>query len=158
MEKEKNINITYSCEETLKKIKEYMADAKCVTLYTSSFNYFTSRNTMMVNSILNLIADFSRQDGKEASIVTDFYIDKESFTDSDLGRAREFEYRGIPVKVVHKKSAIDKFLSSSSKHSSMLLSNLAPSSPSLETKDLASLSRSCFNVFKQSLIISLQSS
>jgi len=103
------IKITYSCEETLKKIKEYMADAKCVTLYTSSFNYFTSRNTMMVNSILNLIANFSRQDGKEASIVTDFYIDKESFTDSDLGRAREFEYRGIPVKVVHKKSAIDKF-------------------------------------------------
>ena len=103
------IKITYSCEETLKKMKEYMADAKCVTLYTSSFNYFTSRNTMMVNSILNLIADFSRQDGKEASIVTDFYIDKESFTDSDLGRAREFEYRGIPVKVVHKKSAIDKF-------------------------------------------------
>ncbi|WXG59235.1 hypothetical protein VB002_08580 [Campylobacter concisus] len=103
------INITYSCEETLKKMKEYMADAKSVTLYTSSLNYFTSRNTMMVNSILNLIADFSRQDGKEASIVTDFYIDKESFTDSDLGRAREFEYRGIPVKVVHKKSAIDKF-------------------------------------------------
>ena len=103
------IKITYSCEETLKKMKEYMADAKSVTLYTSSFNYFTSRNTMMVNSILNLIADFSRQDGKEASIVTDFYIDKESFTDSDLGRAREFEYRGIPVKVVHKKSAIDKF-------------------------------------------------
>ena len=103
------IKITYSCEETLKKMKEYMADAKSVTLYTSSFNYFTSRNTMMVNIILNLIADFSRQDGKEASIVTDFYIDKESFTDSDLGRAREFEYRGIPVKVVHKKSAIDKF-------------------------------------------------
>ena len=103
------IKITYSCEETLKKMKEYMADAKCVTLYTSSLNYFTSRNTMMVNSILNLIANFSRQDGKEASIVTDFYIDKESFTDSDLGRAREFEYRGIPVKVVHKKSAIDKF-------------------------------------------------
>ena len=103
------INITYSCEETLKKMKEYMTDAKSVTLYTSSFNYFTSRNTMMVNIILNLIADFSRQDGKEASIVTDFYIDKESFTDSDLGRAREFEYRGIPVKVVHKKSAIDKF-------------------------------------------------
>ena len=103
------IKITYSCEETLKKIKEYMADAKCVTLYTSSFNYFTSRNTMMVNSTLNLIADFSRQDGKEASIVTDFYIDKESFTDNDLGRTREFEYRGIPVKVVHKKSALDKF-------------------------------------------------
>lgn len=103
------IKITYSCEETLKKMKEYMADAKSVTLYTSSFNYFTSRNTMMVNIILNLIADFSRQDGKDASIVTDFYIDKESFTDSDLGRAREFEYRGIPVKVVHKKSAIDKF-------------------------------------------------
>ena len=103
------IKITYSCEETLKKMKEYMADAKSLTLYTSSLNYFTSRNTMMVNIILNLIADFSRQDGKEASIVTDFYIDKESFTDSDLGRAREFEYRGIPVKVVHKKSAIDKF-------------------------------------------------
>jgi len=45
----------------------------------------------------------------ESDIVTDFYIDKESFTDSDLGRAREFEYRGIPVKIVHKKSAIDKF-------------------------------------------------
>ena len=37
-----DINITYSCEESLKKIKEYMADAKSVTLYTSSLNSLES--------------------------------------------------------------------------------------------------------------------
>ena len=109
MEKEKNINITYSCEETLKKMKEYMEKSNHISLYTSSLNFLTSRNGVMINTILNLMAGFSRRDGKEVSIVTDFYIDKESFTDSDLGRTREFKYRGMPVKVVHKKSAIDKF-------------------------------------------------
>ena len=103
------IKITYSSEETLKKIKEYMEKSNHISLYTSSLNFLTSRNGVMINTILNLMAGFSRRDGKEVSIVTDFYIDKESFTDSDLGRTREFKYRGMPVKVVHKKSAIDKF-------------------------------------------------
>ncbi len=50
-----------------------------------------------------------------------------------------------------------KFLSSSSKHSFMLLSNLASSNPSLAINDLASFSRSFFRVFKQSLKIFLAS-
>lgn len=51
-----DINITYSCEESLKKIKEYMADAKSVTLYTSSLNslesnYFGSMAVLIRNEL-----------------------------------------------------------------------------------------------------------
>ena len=113
------IKITYSCEETLKKIKEYMADAKSVTLYTSSLNslesnYFDSITALIRNELLTFLNPrswkeiFSKED-RTISIVTDFYIDKESFKDKNLSRTREFKYRGIPVKVVHKKSAVDKF-------------------------------------------------
>lgn len=114
-----DINITYSCEESLKKIKEYMADAKSVTLYTSSLNslesnYFDSMAVLIRNELSTFLnprswkAIFSKED-RTISIVTDFYIDKESFKDSNLDKSREFKYRGIPVKVVHKKSAVDKF-------------------------------------------------
>lgn len=114
-----DINITYSCEESLKKIKEYMADAKSVTLYTSSLNslesnYFDSMAVLIRNELstfLNLRSwkEFFSKEDRAISIVTDFYIDKESFKDRNLSRTREFKYRGIPVKVVHKKSAVDKF-------------------------------------------------
>ena len=114
-----DINITYSCEESLKKIKEYMADAKSVTLYTSSLNslesnYFGSMAVLIRNELstfLNLRSwkEFFSKEDRAISIVTDFYIDKESFKDRNLSRTREFKYRGIPVKVVHKKSAVDKF-------------------------------------------------
>ena len=114
-----DINITYSCEESLKKIKEYMADAKSVTLYTSSLNslesnYFGSMAALIRNELSTFLnprswkAIFSKED-RTISIVTDFYIDKESFKDNNLDKSREFKYRGIPVKVVHKKSAVDKF-------------------------------------------------
>lgn len=114
-----DINITYSCEESLKKIKEYMADAKSVTLYTSSLNslesnYFGSMAVLIRNELSTFLnprswkAIFSKED-RTISIVTDFYIDKESFKDNNLDKSREFKYRGIPVKVVHKKSAVDKF-------------------------------------------------
>ena len=103
------IKITYSCEETLKKIKEYMADAKCVTLYTSSLNSLTSYSNGIANEIISNLIFSKKRDKKDVSIVSDFYIDKESFTDSKLNRIREFEYRDIPVKIVHKKSAVDKF-------------------------------------------------
>jgi len=103
------INITYSCEETLKKIKEYMADAKSVTLYTSSLNSLTSYSNGIANEIISNLIFSKKRDKKDVSIVSDFYIDKESFTDSKLNRIREFEYRDIPVKIVHKKSAVDKF-------------------------------------------------
>ncbi|WP_459861827.1 hypothetical protein [Campylobacter concisus] len=103
-----DINITYSCEESLKKIKEYMADAKSVTLYTSSLNYLSSYSG---NIIAEIVSDliYCKGKDKDISIITDFYVDKESFKDSKLNRVREFKYKGIPVKVVHKKSAIDKF-------------------------------------------------
>ncbi len=103
-----DINITYSCEESLKKIKEYMADAKSVTLYTSSLNYISSYSG---NIIAEIVSDliYCKDKDKDISIITDFYVDKESFKDSKLNRVREFKYKGIPVKVVHKKSAIDKF-------------------------------------------------
>ena len=114
-----DINITYSCEESLKKIKEYMADAKSVTLYTSSLNslesnYFDSMAVLIRNELstfLNLRSwkEFFSKEDRTISIVTDFYIDKESFKDNNLDKSREFKYRGIPVKVVHKKSAVDKF-------------------------------------------------
>ena len=103
------IKITYSCEETLKKIKEYMADAKSVTLYTSSLNSLTSYSNGIANEIISNLIFSKKRDKKDVSIVSDFYIDKESFTDSKLNRIREFEYRDIPVKIVHKKSAVDKF-------------------------------------------------
>ena len=112
------IKITYSCEETLKKIKEYMADAKSVTLYTSSLNSLESNllgsmagliNNEMTTFLNTRRSIFSKKNDGEISIVTDFYIDKESFKDKNLSRTREFKYRGIPVKVVHKKSAVDKF-------------------------------------------------
>ncbi|OUT14718.1 hypothetical protein B9N63_00010 [Campylobacter concisus] len=114
-----DINITYSCEESLKKIKEYMADAKSVTLYTSSLNslesnYFGSMAALIRNELSTFLnprswkAIFSKED-RTISIVTDFYIDKESFKDNNLDKSREFKYRGIPVKVFHKKSAVDKF-------------------------------------------------
>ena len=112
------IKITYSCEETLKKMKEYMADAKCVTLYTSSLNslgsnLFGSMASLINNEMTTFLntrrSIFSKENDGEISIVTDFYIDKESFKDKNLSRTREFKYRGIPVKVVHKKSAVDKF-------------------------------------------------
>ena len=103
------IKITYSCEETLKKIKEYMADAKCVTLYTSSLNSLTSYSNGIANEIISNLIFSKKRDKKDVSIVSDFYIDKESFADSKLNRIREFEYRDIPVKIVHKKSAVDKF-------------------------------------------------
>ena len=103
------IKITYSCEETLKKIKEYMTDAKCVTLYTSSLNSLTSYSNGIANEIISNLIFSKKRDKKDVSIVSDFYIDKESFTDSKLNRIREFEYRDIPVKIVHKKSAVDKF-------------------------------------------------
>lgn len=103
-----DINITYSCEESLKKIKEYMADAKSVMLYTSSLNYLSSYSG---NIIAEIVSDliYCKGKDKDISIITDFYVDKESFKDSKLNRVREFKYKGIPVKVVHKKSAIDKF-------------------------------------------------
>ena len=103
------IKITYSCEETLKKMKEYMADAKSVTLYTSSLNSLTSYSNGIANEIISNLIFSKKRDKKDVSIVSDFYIDKESFTDSKLNRIREFEYRDIPVKIVHKKSAVDKF-------------------------------------------------
>ncbi|WP_180382042.1 hypothetical protein [Campylobacter concisus] len=103
-----DINITYSCEESLKKIKEYMADAKSVTLYTSSLNYLSSYSGNIIAEIVSDLIYFKRKD-KDISIITDFYVDKESFKDSKLNRVRVFKYKGIPVKVVHKKSAIDKF-------------------------------------------------
>ena len=103
------IKITYSCEETLKNIKEYMADAKSVTLYTSSLNSLTSYSNGIANEIISNLIFSKKRDKKDVSIVSDFYIDKESFTDSKLNRIREFEYRDIPVKIVHKKSAVDKF-------------------------------------------------
>ena len=112
------IKITYSCEETLKKIKEYMADAKSVTLYTSSLNslgsnLFGSMASLINNEMTTFLntrrSIFSKENDGEISIVTDFYIDKDSFKDKNLSRTREFKYRGIPVKVVHKKSAVDKF-------------------------------------------------
>ena len=103
-----DINITYSCEESLKKIKEYMADAKSVMLYTSSLNYLSSYSG---NIIAEIVSDliYCKGKDKDISIITDFYVDKESFKDSKLNRVREFKYKGIPVKEVHKKSAIDKF-------------------------------------------------
>ena len=103
-----DINITYSCEESLKKIKEYIADAKSVTLYTSSLNYLSSYSG---NIIAEIVSDliYCKGKDKDISIITDFYVDKESFKDSKLNRVREFKYKGILVKVVHKKSAIDKF-------------------------------------------------
>ncbi len=114
-----DINITYSCEESLKKIKEYMADAKSVTLYTSSLNslesnYFDSMAVLIRNELSTFLntrswKEFFSKEDRTISIVTDFYIDKESFKDKNLSRTREFKYRGIPVKVVHKKSAVDKF-------------------------------------------------
>ncbi|WP_103644516.1 hypothetical protein [Campylobacter concisus] len=114
-----DINITYSCEESLKKIKEYMADAKSVTLYTSSLNslesnYFGSMAVLIRNELSTFLnsrswKEFFSKEDRTISIVTDFYIDKESFKDRNLSRTREFKYRGIPVKVVHKKSAVDKF-------------------------------------------------
>ncbi len=114
-----DINITYSCEESLKKIKEYMADAKSVTLYTSSLNslesnYFDSMAVLIRNELSTFLnprswKEFFSKEDRTISIVTDFYIDKESFKDRNLSRTREFKYRGIPVKVVHKKSAVDKF-------------------------------------------------
>ena len=114
-----DINITYSCEESLKKIKEYMADAKSVTLYTSSLNflesnYFDSMAVLIRNELSTFLnphswKEFFSKEDRTISIVTDFYIDKESFKDSNLDKSREFKYRGIPVKVVHKKSAVDKF-------------------------------------------------
>jgi len=103
-----DINITYSCEESLKKIKEYMADAKSVTLYTSSLNYLSSYSGNIIAEIVSDLICCKGKD-KDISIITDFYVDKESFKDSKLNRVREFKYKGIPVKVVHKKSAIDKF-------------------------------------------------
>ncbi|OUT15545.1 hypothetical protein B9N64_01795 [Campylobacter concisus] len=114
-----DINITYSCEESLKKIKEYMADAKSVTLYTSSLNslesnYFDSMAVLIRNELSTFLnprswKEFFSKEDRTISIVTDFYIDKESFKDNNLDKSREFKYRGIPVKVVHKKSAVDKF-------------------------------------------------
>ena len=114
-----DINITYSCEESLKKIKEYMADSKSVTLYTSSLNslesnYFDSMAVLIRNELSTFLnprswKEFFSKEDRTISIVTDFYIDKESFKDSNLDKSREFKYRGIPVKVVHKKSAVDKF-------------------------------------------------
>ena len=114
-----DINITYSCEESLKKIKEYMADAKSVTLYTSSLNslesnYFGSMAVLIRNELSTFLnpcswKEFFSKEDRTISIVTDFYIDKESFKDNNLDKSREFKYRGIPVKVVHKKSAVDKF-------------------------------------------------
>ncbi|WP_107811541.1 hypothetical protein [Campylobacter concisus] len=114
-----DINITYSCEESLKKIKEYMADAKSVTLYTSSLNslesnYFDSMAVLIRNELSTFLnprswKEFFSKEDRTIFIVTDFYIDKESFKDRNLSRTREFKYRGIPVKVVHKKSAVDKF-------------------------------------------------
>ncbi|WP_107785480.1 hypothetical protein [Campylobacter concisus] len=103
-----DINITYSCEESLKKIKEYIADAKSVTLYTSSLNYLSSYSGNIIAEIVSDLICCKGKD-KDISIITDFYVDKESFKDSKLNRVREFKYKGIPVKVVHKKSAIDKF-------------------------------------------------
>ena len=114
-----DINITYSCEESLKKIKEYMADAKSVTLYTSSLNslesnYFDSMAVLIRNELSTFLnprswKEFFSKEDRTISIVTDFYIDKESFKDNNLDKSREFKYRGIQVKVVHKKSAVDKF-------------------------------------------------
>ncbi|WP_459903243.1 hypothetical protein [Campylobacter concisus] len=103
-----DINITYSCEESLKKIKEYIADAKSVTLYTSSLNYLSSYSGNIIAEIVSDLICCKGKD-KDISIITDFYVDKESFKDGKLNRVREFKYKGIPVKVVHKKSAIDKF-------------------------------------------------
>ena len=70
------IKITYSCEETLKKIKEYMADAKCVTLYTSSLNSLTSYSNGIANEIISNLIFSKKRDKKDVSIVSDFYIDK----------------------------------------------------------------------------------
>jgi len=83
------IKITYSCEETLKKIKEYMADARSVTLYTSSLNSLTSYSNGIANEIISNLIFSKKRDKKEVTEQAEKLLERVGLLDKKNSYPRE---------------------------------------------------------------------